>query len=809
MFDMKFTFLGTGPTEYVKGKGKNRRLNSSAFIQTQHANILIDVTPQFDIQSKKIDRIDVILLTHGHKDAVNGWYKLREWLKKKNNPRVTVLCEKETRDRILDDFKDVSFVDFKFFKPGTTIKIGNLRITPFRVIHFEPFETDGKRFPTVGFRINNLVYAEDMESIPPESEKYFENADVIIVDGAMWFGHQIRGHMNTEQALEIAKKFNPRYLLITQAGRTYPPYEKAQKIIEEKAREMNIKSKVKLTYDGMTINFKRKLEVLQKDEGETREEASERFWKNNWYKVYPKSGKGKFVYHHHWRGLTEEEKDWDEAKLLETERSVHGDLRFQFEPDSLFGFTVFLGPTKEVRKGRDVYTLKEPDKLQGTWKQLQPKEWLTFEGVTKPGQVGATSKKYAKFFIEDSGTYEIGVWREHFIELFLHGKKLKGRFTIVYAPVGEGGRKWLIGRPEDQTPYAKSHKKEEVIKELKEKGQKYLIWAAPGIKPVLYDVEKVKLESLSESLRFTLSLHQLGLTKHFDLHLEKDGYCESWAFMPMKVGEKNVLKIGSRLKRKAKEPLEVLDFEGTIPKGKPGASRNYCGIVKILEKGKYTPIKEERGFFEYLFRGKKLNGRFVIKQIEDKNLVQKSKYRYVFLKSESSELDELLTQLELLLRANPRTEENIYSDIQITAELESEKLVPLIIRGIALKEGTWNGLFYPREEIRKAASNLAGKPLMIDHGKSVRDIVGRVKNTSWNPALNALEFEAEIIDENIAKKVLEGLITGVSVGVIVDRIKEGSNLVARNYEFKELSLVLVPACTDCKILDVQPPTNHS
>lgn len=802
---MKFIFLGTGPTKWVEGKGKNKRRNSSLLIRNKY-NILIDVTPQFDEQIRlfapDLEKIDFLLLTHGHTDATNGWYKLREWMKEHNQQKITVFCEKATRNRIKDDFSDLSFAKFIYIKPGKKIKIGNIKITPFRVVHAEAFPT-GKKFPTLGFRINNIVYAEDCESIPEESEKYFKNAAVIIIDGAMWFGKQIRGHMNTRQALEVGKKFSPKYLLITQAGRTYPSYSESQKIIEKEAEKMGLKSKVKLTYDGMVIKQKRRLQVLKKDEeGETRSEIATRFWKNNWYKAFPSTGKGRFVYHHHWRGLTEEEKNWNEEKLLETERSVHGDLRLESD-DALYGFTVFLGETSDVKKGRDIFTLKEPDKLQGTWKLFQPKPWLNFEGVTKPGEVGATAKKYAKFFIVDKGNYEIGVWREHFFEFFMHGKKLKGRFLIVYAPVGEGGRKWLIGRPEDQTPYAEKHDLESVVEELRKKGQKWLVWAKPGMKPKLINVKTYK--TLSEK-RFSIATKQLGNYKYLMLILEKENYCELWAFEPTKVGEKNRLVVGSKIKRMGKAPIEFLNFEGTIPKGKPGAHRNYPAIVKILDKGTYRIIDEEAGYVKYQFEGKKLEGLYVIKRIGDREMAENTKYRYVFEKAKEDAVlyHELLSQLELLLLKKERGEEKLFYDsLRVTSELKEGKIVPLKIKGIALREGTWNGLFYPREELRKSYKDLIGKPLMIDHSSSVRDLVGKVTNAWFNEALNAIEFEAEIIDEEIAKKVIEGLVKGVSVGVVVDRVKEGNHLVARNFEFKELSIVLVPACPDAKITDIE------
>jgi len=216
-----------------------------------------------------------------------------------------------------------------------------------------------------------------------------------------------------------------------------------------------------------------------------RSEIASQFWKKNWWKCFPSSGKGRFVYHHHWRGLTEDEIHLSDDELMDTGHSIHGDLRLEFD-SGLWGVSIFLGKASENKDGDKLIEGKE--KLRCAFKPVQPKQWLEVgvdePYVSEPGGVGSTSKKYSKFFAIDTGTYEIGVWREHFFEIFLHGSKLNGRYIISYAPV-DGERIWLIMKPEDQTPYAEKYDKEEVIKELKEKGQKYLVWGKPGMKPEL------------------------------------------------------------------------------------------------------------------------------------------------------------------------------------------------------------------------------------------------------------------------------------------------------------------------------------
>jgi len=254
-------------------------------------------------------------------------------------------------------------------------------------------------------------------------------------------------------------------------------------------------------YVNQAIDIARRGGVLQKAEAEsaqdakevlrepeTRHEAAVKWWAANWYKVWPLSGHGRFVYQYHFRGLSEDEaKHATLEELLRTNHSVHGDLRLE-DRGGLWGFTVFTGTTENIRRagGCRLANLPPDDKLQGTFKLRQPREWLTITAkgpyIVPPLGAVATTQTWAKFFQVDAGTYDMGVWREHSLEVFLHGDKLKGRHIIQFAPVG-GGRKWLISKPASQKPYADSHDLDKVKSELAAKGQRHLVWAKPGQKP--------------------------------------------------------------------------------------------------------------------------------------------------------------------------------------------------------------------------------------------------------------------------------------------------------------------------------------
>jgi hypothetical protein len=237
-----------------------------------------------------------------------------------------------------------------------------------------------------------------------------------------------------------------------------------------------------------------KTAAVEGDEGgDTRGGKAEALWEDKWFEEIPKTGGGRFVYHHHWRGLTEDEaKTASDESLLQTSHSVHGDLRMETQ-GFLWGWTIFLGDASANKPDR-VFELKgSKDHLQATPKLEQPSDWIDVgvrsPYVSEPGGVGATSQKWSKFFAVDHGTYRVGVVRQHAVELFLSGKHIDGKYVLTYAPVEAGKRVWLLWRPDDQKPEADTKKLSEVLSELHSKRQKWLVWSDGKKGPYFIDVE--------------------------------------------------------------------------------------------------------------------------------------------------------------------------------------------------------------------------------------------------------------------------------------------------------------------------------
>lgn len=165
---MQLKFLGTGPAESVEGRKKNRRLNSSLFVNWKK-DFLIDVTPHFSRQliENKIKNIDFILLTHAHFDAVGGIPQLIKWLSERDIQSIDVYCEARTWQIISSSYNNVSMLKPILIRPYKEFVVGNMEFTPVRVIHTEPTQ---EGVPTLAYKFNNVLYSEDVSEIPKESE---------------------------------------------------------------------------------------------------------------------------------------------------------------------------------------------------------------------------------------------------------------------------------------------------------------------------------------------------------------------------------------------------------------------------------------------------------------------------------------------------------------------------------------------------------------------------------------------------------------------------------------------------------------
>jgi len=88
--------------------------------------------------------------------------------------------------------------------------------------------------------------------------------------------------------------------------------------------------------------------------------------------------------------------------------------------------------------------------IQAWPKSIQPKEWLFVEGVTRPGEIGATRKYPGVFFLCERHYYEPGARKPSIWEVFCYGKVFNGRYFFRPLELTKRGREFILPPSEEQ-----------------------------------------------------------------------------------------------------------------------------------------------------------------------------------------------------------------------------------------------------------------------------------------------------------------------------------------------------------------------
>src|SRR5512146_2439474 len=94
-------FLGTGPAMGRPGQGRSRRMESSLLVRSDDTAILIDATRDLAEQARLVKQVDLVLITHSHRDASGGVYQLDRRLP----APVPLLSSRATVRRLQDRYR--------------------------------------------------------------------------------------------------------------------------------------------------------------------------------------------------------------------------------------------------------------------------------------------------------------------------------------------------------------------------------------------------------------------------------------------------------------------------------------------------------------------------------------------------------------------------------------------------------------------------------------------------------------------------------------------------------------------------------
>jgi phosphoribosyl 1,2-cyclic phosphate phosphodiesterase len=242
---MRLLFLGTGASGGTPGRGRSSRLESSLLMSEGRA-LLIDVTRHFAVQAARLSRIDAILLTHGHRDAIGGLPSLRRWwLEHGGSPPVDVFLSEATAEIVRTRYRRLDHCRLHVVAPGQSHRVGSVAVSALIVPHArEP------RFPTFAWRASegtrSVVYASDVAYLTGELERFCAGATVLILDGAMW-RKRLFSHLTIDEALPTACSWAVESIILTQIGRTAPPHPQLQRAVAA------LCPKALAAYDGLAV----------------------------------------------------------------------------------------------------------------------------------------------------------------------------------------------------------------------------------------------------------------------------------------------------------------------------------------------------------------------------------------------------------------------------------------------------------------------------------------------------------------------------------------------------------------------------
>ncbi len=225
----------------------NKRGRCSILLEDEKKNLLIDFGPDLRAQllREKVKNIDASLLTHAHADHMHGVDDLKVFSHNNELP-LEVYGDVETLKELSHRFSYM-FQSWQGGEKHNPPRLEAKEVAPrgkanIAGFELELFQLDHGFMYSLGFKINDFAYVNDVKRIPAETEEYLYNLETLVIDCVDYY--DTRAHSGLSTVLAWIEKFKPAKVYLTNMGHNIDYYE----------IQKELPSNVSPAYDGMKIN---------------------------------------------------------------------------------------------------------------------------------------------------------------------------------------------------------------------------------------------------------------------------------------------------------------------------------------------------------------------------------------------------------------------------------------------------------------------------------------------------------------------------------------------------------------------------